>query len=82
MGLLLAASAVAQDLPEGEGKELVQKKCGSCHGLYKATGENKTEAEWAVEVDKMAAAGAAMTDDEFEKIVLYLAKNFGPVQKK
>ncbi|HYA17774.1 MAG TPA: c-type cytochrome [Bryobacteraceae bacterium] len=81
LALFAAALSPAADLPDGPGKELVQKQCASCHGLYKVTDERKTEEEWAVEVDKMVATGATLSDAEFDIVVKYLAKNFGPEKK-
>jgi len=70
------------ELPDGEGKVLLQKKCGSCHGLYKTTDDNKSEAEWGDVVYKMTGLGVQLTDEEFDTLVKYLTKNFGPKDKK
>jgi len=80
MAFLLAASVQAQDLPEGAGRDLVAKVCTVCHEVTRITSKNKTKAEWSDTVDKMAARGAMATDEEFEAIVTYLAKNFGKDQ--
>jgi mono/diheme cytochrome c family protein len=70
----------AQDakLPDGEGKDLVQKVCTSCHGADTATSENHTAAEWKAVVDTMVSRGAEGSDADFATIVKYLAANFGP----
>jgi quinoprotein glucose dehydrogenase len=73
---LLAASIQAQDLPAGAGKDLVTKVCTVCHEVTRITNKKKTKEEWSDTVDKMAARGAMATDEEFETIVTYLAKNF------
>lgn len=78
--LLLVSSAPAQDLPDGPGKELVTKVCTACHELTRITSKKKTKQEWNDTVDKMATRGAMATDEEFEMIVDYLAKNFGKDQ--
>jgi len=77
---LLAASVQAQDLPEGAGKDLVAKVCTVCHEVTRITSKKKTKQEWSDTVDKMAARGAMATDEEFETIVTYLAKNFAKDQ--
>ena len=85
MTLLLVSSARAQDLPDGPGKDLVMKVCTVCHELTRITSKKKTKVEWNDTVDKMATRGAMATDEEFEMIVAYLAKNFGKdpsLQKK
>ena len=76
---LLAAPLRAQDdLPAGAGKDVVVKVCTVCHDTARIISKKWTKAEWNDLVDKMAARGAMATDDEFETIVTYLAKNFGP----
>jgi len=75
--LLLATSVQAQDLPDGAGKDLVVKVCTVCHDSARIVSKKWTKAEWNETVDKMAMRGAMASDDEFEIIVTYLAKNFG-----
>jgi len=74
---LLAASVQAQDLPDGVGKDLVMNVCTVCHEVTRIVSAKKTKEEWNDTVDKMAARGAKASDEEFETIVTYLAKNFG-----
>ena len=76
--LLLALSVRAQDLPDGVGKEVVTKVCTACHELTRISSKRRTKEEWNETVDKMAARGAKASDEEFEAIVTYLAKYFGP----
>jgi hypothetical protein len=78
---LLAASLPAQDLPDGAGKDLVMKVCTACHELTRITSKKWTKEQWNDTVDKMAARGAKASDEEFETIVTYLAKYFGPEQQ-
>ena len=52
--------------------------CSACHELTRIITKKRSKEEWSDTVDKMAARGAKATDDEFEKIVAYLAKYFGP----
>lgn len=75
--LLLAASLEAQDLPDGAGKDLVMNVCTVCHDLMRITSKRKTKEEWNDIVDQMATKGAKASDEEFDTIVNYLAKNFG-----
>lgn len=75
--LLLAASLEAQDLPDGAGKDLVMNVCTVCHDLVRITSKRKTKEEWNDIVDQMATKGAKASDEEFDTIVNYLAKNFG-----
>jgi cytochrome c5 len=81
LGMFLAAASVqAKDLPDGAGKDLVMKVCTVCHELTRITSKKKTKDEWNDTVDKMAARGAKASDEEFDTIVNYLAKHFGPEQ--
>lgn len=75
---LPVASLRAQDLPDGAGKDEVMKVCTMCHELTRITSKRRTKEEWNDTVDKMAARGAKASDEEFERIVAYLAKYFGP----
>jgi cytochrome c5 len=77
---LLAAQVQAQDLPDDVGKDLVMKVCTVCHELTRITSKKRTKDEWSDTVDKMAARGAKASDEEFDTIVNYLAKYFGPNQ--
>jgi cytochrome c5 len=82
VAFLLAAPVQAQDLPDGAGKDLVVKVCTVCHDAARIVSKKWTKAEWNDLVDNMARRGAMATDDEFDAIVTYLAKNFGPPSVK
>lgn len=73
---LLSFNVRAQDLPDGEGKPLVQKICSSCHGLDTALADGQSEQAWRKTVNTMISRGAEGTDEEFDLVVKYLAKNF------
>ena len=77
---LMAASAKAQDLPDGAGKDLVLKVCTACHEATRITSKKQTKEEWNDTVDKMAGRGAKASDEEFETIVTYLTRYFGKDQ--
>jgi competence protein ComEA len=67
-----------QDLPPGEGKDLLVKTCAGCHLLTVVTSERKTESAWADTVAEMRSRGANGSDEDMDKIIQYLATNFGP----
>lgn len=69
-------------LPDGEGKDLVENVCTSCHDLDTAIDAKHTDSEWKAIVDSMAARGADATPAQFATIVKYLAKNFGKEDEK
>ena len=75
--LVAAPARAADDIPDGAGKEIVIKVCTACHGIIEFTSQKHTKPEWDEVVDNMAQRGARASDDEFDKIVAYLAKNFG-----
>jgi glucose dehydrogenase len=64
-------------LPEGNGRDLVQKVCNSCHSVDLITTHRQTRDEWTGTVQRMAQHGASATDEQFNKIVDYLTNNFG-----
>ena len=74
--------ALAQDLPEGNGKRLVQEVCSGCHGLDVVVSQHTDKAGWQSIIDYMIQRGASAKDDEIAIMVEYLAKNFPKEEKK
>jgi quinoprotein glucose dehydrogenase len=65
-------------LPDGKGKELVQRKCGdTCHTVEIFTSHRMTQPEWKTMVDAMVARGATGTKKEIQQVVDYLSGQFG-----
>ncbi len=75
-------AADANLLPDGPGKEVVLKKCTSCHSIRNVISSRRTADDWAQEVSKMIGRGATISDDEADTIVNYLADHFGPSSSK
>jgi competence protein ComEA len=76
---LLAGMVRADDvLPNGPGKELVEKRCGSCHSPQIVAGEDETRDQWNDTLNQMMGMGAPLTEDEFNQILDYLANSFPP----
>ena len=74
-----ACLAPAQDsLPEGRGKAEFTRICSQCHAVTIVTKLRMTEDGWSGVVDDMVSRGAQGTDDEFNRVVKYLAAHFGP----
>ena len=68
-------------LPEGEGKAIVEAKCGQCHFLHRLTQMRWTKANWEQKItwmrERIHERGANdLTDAEQKTVVDYLAKNF------
>jgi competence protein ComEA len=79
MLFLLLFVGLAQDLPDGPGKDTLLKLCRDCHDLDTVTVENRTRDGWQKIMAKMIDRGADGTDEQFEAIVIYLTKNFGRI---
>jgi putative heme-binding domain-containing protein len=69
--------ASAQTLPGGTGNAEFQSICGSCHALIIVTKQRMTRAEWAGVVNNMVLRGAHGSPEDLDKVVTYLATNFG-----
>jgi competence ComEA-like helix-hairpin-helix protein len=79
---LLIAAVQAQDLPDGKGKDLVEDRCSSCHGLDLLLAEHDGKAQWSQIVNEMVSRGATGSAEELATIVDYLTANFGPEAAK
>jgi hypothetical protein len=66
----------APPLPDGNGKEVVQKACGSCHALTTVTNAGHNRDEWASVLNMMVTAGAPVPKDQMAPVTDYLGKNF------
>jgi len=73
----LAAGQGAQ-LPDGEGKAIVNGACTSCHGVDLITAKSASRADWAGTVDRMKTYGVTLDAAQTTTVVDYLAKSFGP----
>jgi competence protein ComEA len=73
-----SANSDASILPDGPGKELVQKKCLTCHNARIVSSKRGDEDGWAEIVSQMIGRGAILSDDDAESIVEYMAAHFGP----
>lgn len=63
-------------LPDGEGKKELVQICLDCHGPETIIAKKHTKEDWDSIVSDMIQKGATGKDEEFDKIVAYLAKNF------
>ena len=78
--LALTSLLFADDviLPEGKGREQVENACTVCHTAERITKQTLTVDQWRSEVRTMVENGASLNPDEWEPVVAYLVKNFGP----
>ena len=77
--LCLAPFALAQDLPDGKGKDKVEMVCGACHGLEGIMSMNNAKTAWQNLIEDMRGRGADGSEADFKTIADYLAKYFGPL---
>src|ERR1700746_617295 len=76
--VMLCLTAAAQELPPGEGQDIVRHQCGGCHALKVVTSKRATKRQWSSLVDQMITRGAEIEDEDIDTGVQYLAKNFPP----
>jgi glucose dehydrogenase len=83
MGLLAATGLEAQvsTLPDGPGKEVVQRMCAPCHGLAVATATRRSREAWQDIVGNMVRRGASGSSADIEQVVQYLSTHFGQARK-
>ncbi len=74
-----AGPARAEDFPEGPGKVIILRACGACHTTDQIARQRKSEEDWQATVVRMASRGAAVTTDEVNTVVKYLAASFAKV---
>jgi competence protein ComEA len=75
---VFACGIAAAQLPEGEGKAITEKRCNSCHGPENYAGRPLSKNGWEKVIESMVNSGAEGTDAEFDAIIAYLTRNYGP----
>ena len=78
VSLASLSMAVPQELPEGEGKKLLEERCASCHSLKPVVSLKQSQGAWKELVVKMVGYGAQLNDKEVDVATEYLTKHFGP----
>ena len=73
------AFAAVQDpqLPEGDGKKILQTSCTACHGLDGVVKLHLDKEGWEGLVSSMVSNGAQVDMKDFPVLIDYLVKNFG-----
>jgi virginiamycin B lyase len=66
----------AQTFPDGPGKEILEKKCSTCHAPEQVTTFGRSAEEWHEVVVNMIDLGAEVNEEEAKVLVEYLAKNW------
>lgn len=68
--------ASAQELPEGAGRAEMQKICTQCHELSRAVAPRQDRDAWNTTMTKMQAFGMKSSQQEYQLVLDYVAKNF------
>ena len=82
LAFTISCGMALADIPPGPGQAETQKVCGKCHSAEQAASLRQTRTDWEETVSKMVNMGAEGSDDEYEAILTYLTKNFGPEAPK
>jgi competence protein ComEA len=76
--IVAAITVITAHAEDPEGKKLLQRVCGQCHKFEIVTSRRLTKDGWEKTVQAMVDKGADATDEEFNAVIDYLAKNYGP----
>jgi competence protein ComEA len=74
---LALASSVNAQLPDGKGKEVVERTCNSCHGSDRIVSHRMSKKDWSDVVERMLDYGGSATDEEIATILDYLSTHLG-----
>ncbi len=61
------------ELPEGPNRDLVERKCGSCHDIDMVAINGRSEERWNLTIEEMASYGLQLTPAERALVLKYLA---------
>jgi cytochrome c5 len=83
LALATMAFAAVQDpqLPDGDGKKVLQAACTACHGLDGVVRLHLDKAGWEGLVASMVSNGAQVDSKDMPVLIDYLVKNFGAAAK-
>src|SRR5688572_1445636 len=69
-----------EDLPNGPGKNAVERLCAGCHDLTFTISTRETEEEWTRIVNDMRSRGTDGTEEEFAQVIAYLTAHMGKAE--
>lgn len=69
-------------LPKGEGRNLVFKKCQRCHDLDPIQKMRGSREQWSEILEEMTNNGLVLNDKERRTVLKYLETHLGPSLKK
>jgi competence protein ComEA len=65
-----------EGMPDGPGKDVTVKACGTCHETRRAASVRLTREGWAAVIEAMRLRGAKVSPEEFPVILDYLTTHF------
>jgi cytochrome c553 len=68
----------AQQLPEGEGRQVIVARCSNCHELDRVAKTRRDREGWNALLEKMLENGAALDDKERALALDYLSRHLAP----
>ena len=76
----VGAFSAVQDLPEGQGRNLLEVSCTSCHNLDRVKRMRTDKESWQQIIQAMRDKrdGAVLSDEDVTTMLDYLVKNQGP----
>jgi mono/diheme cytochrome c family protein len=84
LAMLVLSSAVicgqTTSLPDGPGRDTVQRVCGACHPVSIVLGHGMTREAWGQVVASMITRGAKGSSADFETVTDYLARTLSAKQ--
>jgi len=75
--LAAAGFGFGQDLPDGEGKALLENNCSFCHSMERLQGKNYGKQYWEDVIAEMREKGSPLSEEDVPSLVSYLVKTFG-----
>jgi cytochrome c5 len=69
-------------LPDGPGKDVVEKNCVLCHGLDRVAAVKRSSTGWTDVLKRMVFYGALVSGQDEKAITAYLDANFGAKMSK
>ena len=76
----ICRSSGTSQLPDGDGKKILQTACTACHGLDGVVNLHLDKDGWEGLVSSMVSNGAQVDTKDFPVLIDYLVKNFGPAK--
>jgi competence protein ComEA len=67
------------NLPEGPGKDTLQRVCSSCHEVESVTAARRTKTAWQHVIEDMVDRGAEGSDEDMAAVLSYLTTFYGRI---